>query len=401
MGSDPAEVVLIVEDEPGVAQLQRKRLERAGYRVRWAATAADARAALATGDVDLLALDYRLPDAPDGLAFYQELKASGLDLPVILVTGYPDDRTVVKALRAGVRDYVTKSPEYLDYLPEAVRRVLDQQRNARERRRAEEALRETNRKLEAALAELRDQADELAATTQQLWQAAKLATVGELAASVAHELNNPLGTVSLRLESVLARTPPDDPRRPALEVVEQEVERMARLIANLLQFSRQAPEQVSTVDVAGEVTRTAELAEHHLRRRGVTVAFDFATDLPPIIADRQKLRQLFLNLYTNAADAMPHGGVLTTRVFPQRDPAGRSDVMIEVADTGVGIPADLLPRVMDPFFTTKDEGKGTGLGLAICRRIVHDHQGTIHIDSEVGQGTTVRIALPALPRQKA
>ncbi len=525
MGTEPAEVVLIVEDEPGVAQLQRKRLERAGYRVRWAAATADARSALAAGGIDLMTLDYRLPDAPDGLEFYAELKAGGLDLPVILVTAYTDDRAVVAALRAGIRDYVTKSSEYLDYLPEAVRRVLAQERNARERRRAEEALRESedrltaiieqlpvgvglvnpdggfvirnsvmrnvasevmpsrdvhcrerwrcidarghlvprdqwpgaralrgeivnpgmeivhtdekgnersqlvtavpfrdsgakvigaivvasditdrkrgeeklqsaNEQLEYALATLQAQTDELAATTQQLWQAAKLATVGELAASVAHELNNPLGTVSLRLEGVLARTPADDPRRPALEVIEQEVERMARLIANLLQFSRQAPDQVSTMDVAGEVTRTAELADHHLRRRGVTVAFDFATGLPPIHADRQKLRQLFLNLYTNAADAMPHGGTLTTRLFARPDPVGRPEVVIEVADTGSGIPADLLPRVMDPFFTTKEEGKGTGLGLAICRRIVHDHKGTIHIDSEVGKGTTVRIALP-------
>jgi signal transduction histidine kinase len=400
MGSEPVEIVLILENEPGVAQLQRKRLERAGYRVRWEATPAAARAALAAGDVALLVLDYRL-DGADGLQFYRELKAGGFEVPVILVTGYPDDRTVVEALRAGVRDYVTKSPEYLDYLPEAVRRVLAQERDARERRRAEEALRETNRRLEHTLEELRNQTEELAATTQQLWQAAKLASVGELAASVAHELNNPLGTISLRLESVLARTPPGDPRRPALEVIEQETERMARLIANLLQFSRQAADQVSTVDVAGEVIKTAELADHHLRRRGVTVAFDFGTDVPPVIADRQKLRQLFLNLYTNAADAMPRGGTLTTRLFTRSDPSGRAEVVVEVADTGVGIPAEQLPRVMDPFFTTKDEGKGTGLGLAICRRIVHDHKGAIRIDSEVGKGTTVRISLPVVSGQKS
>ncbi len=400
MGHEPAEVVLIVEDDPGVAQLQRKRLERAGYRVRWAANPADARTALAAGDVGLMLLDFRLPNAPNGLAFFRELTADGIAPPVILVTGYPDDKTVVEALRAGVRDYVTKSPEYLDYLPEAVRRVLAQEQDARERRRAEEELRETNRKLEHALEVLQVQTEELRATTQQLWQAAKLATVGELAASVAHELNNPLGTISLRLESVLAATPPGDPRRPALEVIEQEVERMARLITNLLQFSRQAPDQVSTVDVAGEVVKTSELADHHLRRRGVTTAFHFDTNVPPVHADRLKLRQLLLNLYTNAADAMPHGGTLTTRLFPRFDPTGRTEVVIEVADTGVGIPAEQLPRVMDPFFTTKEEGKGTGLGLAICRRIVHDHKGTIHIDSEVGKGTTVRISLPVLPGPK-
>jgi DNA-binding NtrC family response regulator len=310
-----------------------------------------------------MVLDYRL-DGADGLEFYRELKAGARTPPVILVTGYPDDRTVVRALRAGVRDYVTKSPEYLDYLPEAVRRVLAQERDARERRRAEETLRESNRKLEQALAQLWAQADELHATTQQLWQAAKLASVGELAASVAHELNNPLGTVSLRLEAVLARTPADDPRRPLLEVIEGEVERMARLIGDLLQFTRQAPDQMSTVALPEEVAKAVDLIDYHLRRRGVTVAFDFPPALPMILADRQKLRQLFLNLYANATDAMPHGGTLTSRLSTAPGPAGGQHVLVEVADTGAGIPPEHLERVFDPFFTTKEEGKGTGLGLA-------------------------------------
>lgn len=360
MSAEPAGTVLVLEDEVGVARLQQKQLERAGYRVVWAATAAAAEAALAAGGIDLMVLDYRLPDAPNGLAFYLALKAAGRDVPVILVTGYPDDRTVVEALRAGVRDYVTKSPEYLQYLPEAVGRVLAHEREARERRRAEAALREAYRKLELTTTALQDQADELRATTQQLWQAAKLASVGELAASIAHELNNPLGTVSLRLESVLARTPEDDPRRPALRVIEQETERMARLVGNLLQFSRHTGDRVSTVDLTDEVAKTAELVEHHLRRRNVEHRFEFAPGLPPIFGDRQKLRQVFLNLFTNAADAMPDGGTLTTRAYPGPAPADGPGVVVEVADTGHGIPSDVLPRVMDPFFTTKDEGRGTG-----------------------------------------
>jgi PAS domain S-box-containing protein len=311
-------------------------------------------------------------------------------------TEFPADVTISK-FRDGGRLFLNA---ILRDVTERVRaeeaiRSLNQELEDRVKARTAE-LEEANRKLEHALAELRAQTDELRVTTQQLWQAAKLASVGELAASVAHELNNPLGTISLRLESVLARTPPEDPRRPALAVVEQEVERMARLIGNLLQFSRRTADRVSTVHLPDEVTRTAELAEPHLRRRGATVVFDFAADLPPILADRQKLRQLFLNLYTNAADAMPQGGRLTTRLSAETAPGGRAALVVEVTDTGVGIPADLLPRVMDPFFTTKDEGKGTGLGLAICRRIVHDHQGTIHIASEVGQGTTVRITLPVV-----
>jgi signal transduction histidine kinase len=257
-------------------------------------------------------------------------------------------------------------------------------------------LREADRRREEALAALQAKTAELRATTQQLWQAARLAGVGELAASIAHELNNPLGTVSLRVEGVLAKTPPDDPRRKPLEVVEQEVERMARLVANLLQFSRAGADKVSTVDVCDEVAKTVELVGHHLRKHQVRVETEFAPGVPPIHADRQQLRQVLLNLFTNAVDAMPGGGRLTPRVRPGAL-AGRPAVVVEVADTGVGIPPELLPRVSEPFFTTKPEGQGTGLGLAICRRIVQQHQGAIEVESRPGEGTTVRITLPVRP----
>ena len=245
-----------------------------------------------------------------------------------------------------------------------------------DRRRAEDALRET---------------------TRQLWQAARLAGVGELAASIAHELNNPLGTVALRVEKLLAKTPADDPRRRALEVVEGEVTRMADLVGNLLQFSRAGRDQVSTVDVPEEIVKTLELVGHHLRKRQIRVEADFAPSIPPIQADRQQLRQVFLNLFTNAADAMPDGGRLSPRVRLGQLPGGQPAVVIDVVDTGVGIPPDLLPRVFEPFFTTKDEGKGTGLGLAICRRIIDQHQGTLEVESQPGVGTTVRLTLPVRP----
>jgi PAS domain S-box-containing protein len=278
-------------------------------------------------------------------------------------------------------------------------------RNAEERNKYEDALLKLNQELEervrnrtAELAErnlhLKSKTDELRATTQQLWQAARLAGVGELAASIAHELNNPLGTVSLRIEGVLAKTPPDDPRRPALVVIDQEIARMARLVSNLLQFSRAGRDQVSTVDVCEEVTKTVELTEHHFRRRGIRVEPQFARDVPTIYADRQQLRQVFLNLFTNAADAMPSGGRLMPRVRTGVLPESLPAVVVEVADTGVGITPEHLARVCEPFFTTKEEGQGTGLGLAICRRIVRQHRGSLEIASELGKGTTVRVTLP-------
>ncbi|HVK08523.1 MAG TPA: response regulator, partial [Gemmataceae bacterium] len=417
--------VLILEDDPGVARLQRRRLERAGFAVEAETTTDGALARLRGGAIDLLVLDYQLAGPEDGLAFYQRVKAAGLDLPVILVTGYNDDATIVQALRAGVRDYVFKSVEYLDYLPEAVRRVLDQERTKAALRESREFSRSILDSLGAHIAvldragvivatnaawervtrthggdparcgvganyldvcgraaglhqdeapaaaagiravlagerdvfaleypchwlatprwftlqatplgpdrrgvvvshlditgrmlaeeALRAKSDELRSTTQQLWQAARLAGVGELAASLAHELNNPLATVALRLEGVLAKTPADDPRRRPLEIAEQEVERMGKLVSNLLHFSRAGRDQVSTVDVSAEVEKTIELTDPHLRRKGITVGPEFHPGVPAIYADRQQFRQLLLNLFTNAADAMARGGRLTPR----------------------------------------------------------------------------------------
>jgi len=238
---------------------------------------------------------------------------------------------------------------------------------------------------------------ELRAAERQVGQMAQLAGVGELAASVAHELNNALGTVTLRLEALLAKTNANDPGRHSLEIVDQEVERMAALVSNLLEFTRSGRGQTSTVDVCDEVNKTIELTHHHLTRKGITVTTQFALNVPLIQADRQQLRQVLLNLFTNAADAMPQGGQLHVLVRSGELTDGRPGIVLEVEDTGTGIPPEILARVMETFFTTKPEGKGTGLGLSICKRIVEQHGGQLVIESEVGVGTTVRISLPLRP----
>jgi signal transduction histidine kinase len=381
MSDAPPFTVLVVDDDPDTRQNLSDILELDGYRVDAVGTAADALARDDWGRYGAIVLDRALPDgtAEDLLPQFRRLAP---DAAVVIVTGSADAPATIAAFRLGAADYLLK-PVNLDELRTRLGRIAEHRRD-----RAE--LRAANAARDRALAELR-------ATTQQLWQAARLAGVGELAASIAHELNNPLGTVSLRIEGVLAKTPPDDPRRKPLEVVEQEVERMARLVANLLQFSRPGRDQVSTVDVCEEVRKTLELTEHHLRKRQVQADPEFAPGVPPIHADRQQLRQVFLNLFTNAADAMPSGGRLTPRVKPGELPPARPAVVVEVADTGVGIAPEHLERVTDPFFTTKPEGKGTGLGLAICRRIVEQHQGTLRIESRPGEGTTVRVTLPVRP----
>jgi signal transduction histidine kinase/CheY-like chemotaxis protein len=250
--------------------------------------------------------------------------------------------------------------------------------------------------------------EEIKTISQQLLQAEKLATMGELAASIAHELNNPLTTITLSVEMLISKTNEDDPHRRKLEIIWQEVERMGNLVNNLLQFSRRSQPQTSTVIVCDEIEKTIELIIYQLRKRNIAVERKFEPGVPPIQADRQQLRQLFLNVFMNAGDAMPEGGKLTISVYKQgpegRDQgsevgdqgSGKAFVVIEVADTGVGIPPEILSKVMEAFYTTKPEGKGTGLGLSICRRIVEGHGGKFGITSEgsPGKGARVCINLP-------
>jgi PAS domain S-box-containing protein len=267
-------------------------------------------------------------------------------------------------------------------------------RDITDRKLSEIALTEANQSLELALKKVEEKSEELASTTQQLWQASKLATMGELAASIAHELNNPLATVALRAESALEGLPLEDPKRHALEIIAQEVDRMATLVSNLLVFSRRSHRQLSTLDLREELVNSLDFVQYHLRSHKVEIVLDFSIDLPTVQADQQQLRQVFLNLITNACDAMPQGGTLTIRSRAGVMP-GHPAVVVEFADTGFGIQTGDLPKLWEPFFTTKPEGKGTGLGLAICRRTVEEHRGTIEIETGPGQGTTVRITLPA------
>ncbi|MDQ1636791.1 MAG: hypothetical protein QOF62_130 [Pyrinomonadaceae bacterium] len=263
------------------------------------------------------------------------------------------------------------------------------------RQLAEENLLQTNQRLEKAVADLHAKTSELATMTQQLWQASKLATMGELAASVAHELNNPLATISLHTELLANSFAADDPGRKPLLVIEQEVARMASLVSNLLVFSRRSHQQLSTLNICDELTSTLDFIQYHLRGYNIDIVKDYACGLPTVQGDREQLRQVFVNLITNASDAMPRGGTLTVRGRIGAMPAGGQALVIEFSDTGTGVQTGDLPKLWEPFFTTKPEGKGTGLGLAICRRTVEEHRGTIEIETRPGKGTTVRITLPA------
>jgi two-component system NtrC family sensor kinase len=235
----------------------------------------------------------------------------------------------------------------------------------------------------------------LDAAQAQLLQSAKLAAVGELAASVAHEINNPLYAARNSLYLVGHELPDDAPQRVFLDIAQSELGRIARIITRMRDFYRPARDELETTDVNDLLDETIELVRTHLRHGQVAVVRALDPAVLPITAHADQVRQVFLNVMLNACDAMPGGGVLTVTTSPAGARAPEGGVLVAIADDGVGIAPEHLPHLFEPFYTTKPQG--TGLGLAISAHIITQHGGGITVESEPGAGTTFRIVLPASP----
>jgi two-component system NtrC family sensor kinase len=228
-------------------------------------------------------------------------------------------------------------------------------------------------------------------TQEQLIQKEKLASVGQLAAGVAHEINNPLGSVLLYADILRKETPEDNQQqREDLEMIIKEATRCKIIVNDLLDFSRQNEVLAQDTNINELLQELAEEAERKELYQQISIVCAFAPDLPTIQADPLQLRQVFLNLMSNAAEAMPEGGQLSLRT--QRGPMA-GFITVEVQDTGTGIPKENMSKLFTPFFTTKPIGKGTGLGLAIIYGIVKMHRGQISVQSQEGKGTTFSIVL--------
>ena len=264
------------------------------------------------------------------------------------------------------------------------------------------ALRGSNDQVEGAVLGIEDVTDRVS-LEREVQQAEKLAVVGQLAAGIAHQIGTPLNVISGSAEYLMMEWGTDRPRPQELEIIVAQTDRITKLIQQLLNFARPARMTLQPLQLNDLMRDVLGLTEHQIAKGRIAIKTDFQPDLPAITGDENQLEQALLNIVVNAWHAMPMGGTLTirTRGMPMMDrprrPGRGPEVGVEVmiADTGIGIPAEHLPRIFDPFFSTKGVGKGTGLGLAISRRIVEDHHGIIEVESTVGSGTTFTIQLPA------
>jgi len=229
---------------------------------------------------------------------------------------------------------------------------------------------------------------------EQLQISDKMASIGLLAAGVAHEVNTPLTGISSYTQMLLDRADPEDPQTKLLEKIERQTFRAAKIVNGLLTLARggQSASERAPVDLNTVINDVLALLEHQFRAVNIQVRRDLCSAPPVVFGTEHKLQQVFLNLFINARDAMPRGGWLSVT-----SRAAGEWATVEVGDTGAGIPTDHLSRIYDPFFTTKALGQGTGLGLSITYGIVGEHDGSISCDSRPGEGTRFMVTLPLMP----
>jgi signal transduction histidine kinase len=381
------EPILVVDDEEDLRYVLARQLQMGGFQVE---TATDGEAAiqkLREREYPVIITDMKMP-RKDGLSVISAARELHPDTEIIVLTGHGTLENALQAFKAGnIFEYLLKPLDDIAVLNTIVERALER-RN----------LRRHNRLL---FEQLQQAYEELKRKSEALIQNEKLSAIGQLAAGVAHELNNPLtavlGFAQVIYEKLKHHTPngwseAEHARlMQALENMMQGVYRARDIISTLLRFARTSdPSHRCLVDINQVLRDTFVFTEHALLRHGLVLNRQLAPELPPVWGNPARLQQVFTNLLINAQQATPSGGVITVSTEPSEDPKG---VWVHVADSGKGIPEEELERIFEPFYTRKEEG--TGLGLSITRQIVLEHNGTIQVKSEVGQGSCFSVFLPA------
>ena len=248
----------------------------------------------------------------------------------------------------------------------------------------------------AALLVIED-VSQVRALESQLVRAEKLATIGVLAAGIAHEIGTPLGVVRGRAEYVLGKLGAAHPQAPGLRVIAEQIDQVTGTIGELLDFSRIHPAQARPTSLLATASAVEELLRIEATRRSVSMRVELPAALPEVWANPDQLRQVLVNLALNALDACSRGGTVVISAEARSGEALTARVELSVADDGCGIPLAQQAQVFDPFFTTKKRGQGTGLGLTVVAQIVRNHGGEIRLESTEGAGTRVRVSWPVAP----
>ena len=375
--------ILVVDDETGPRE-SLKVILTPKYEVITAENGKQALDLLEQRAPDMVISDIRMPHMT-GTELLREVKKRDPEMPVVLITGYATVQSAQEAVRASAYDYINK-PYDVGEIEQVVSKALTENQARRERERTMGKLQQWNLELE-----------------EQIGQLDQKATLGELSAELIHDLNNPMsvlrGYISLLEDSLGRDTIPaeqTEQQKEFLEVIKSQVERCVKLTRNFLDFARSPRELWSEENVNELIHDTLFVLRVRMLKQNIELKTHLDTDLPKCFVMATPLQQALYNLVANAIDAMAENaksGTLTMSSATE-EIDGNSAIRIGIRDTGPGIPKDIVERIFNPFFTTKGKKKGTGLGLAICKRVVDQHEGTVNVQTENGNGTEFILHIP-------
>ncbi len=407
--------ILLVDDDLAYLKLLEKHLISAGYHVATVISGQECLEYLKKETVDIVILDLKMPEV-DGTDVCRQLRKIKKfhDLPIVILTGSgsPDDS--VRSFKSGANDCLTKADDFRiiklriysilrrRHFEKETERILAKERETigrlnkevAERKKGEEKIKQMFKALEKANKELKE-------STAQLIQSAKLTALGELTAGIAHELNQPINVTKIICQSILkdierGNFDKQDAQQDLPEIVTQ-MNKMAEIIDHMRIFTRQTDEMESkTIDLNMIVNESFKFLGQQLKDHNIEVIYELDQKLPKVIGDPTRLEQVFMNLISNAKDALEDSQredkKLEIRTYKRND----RQVVVEVKDNGLGISKVHKDKVLHPFFSTKEPGKGTGLGLSVSNKIIEEHQGEIEIESKFGEGAVFKVVLPAV-----
>ena len=386
-----ATTILVIDDEASILNLVATILGNRGYTVARSSDAFQGMELIASLKPELVILDYMLPGM-DGLEALTRIKHSYPDTYVIMFTGKGNEEIAVELMKAGASDYMLK-PFNNQNLLERVENVLKirsvEVKNRELILEREQLLHEIKAWNEELEERIRKESENLQKAHAEVVQSQKLATLGYLAAGMAHEIRNPLNSISLFAQLIKEGVGSAEKTEYIAKIL-QEVDRVDGTLRKLLDTAKRPRFELTEVNIVDVIQKSLDSFTPQMSTQKITLRFSPTRKLPKLKADPAEIEQIFTNLFLNAIDEMPEGGELAVEL----DHDDR-DITIRVSDSGGGIPGENLPSIFDPFFSTKV--RGTGMGLPIVLRIIKNYGGRIEVAATGKRGTTFLVRLPVSP----
>jgi C4-dicarboxylate-specific signal transduction histidine kinase len=409
-----AELILVVEDDVGLLKLIEKCLAANGYRTTGVSSGGAALAWLDRHTPRLMLLDYSLPDM-HGEQLLRSIEARGKRVPFVVATGHGNESLAVEMMKHGAHDYVVKGTAFVKLLPAVVERALERVRQSERLAETEEKLRqardelerrveqrtaelaEANRRLRVEMDERRHAEERAQQHLAELAHVARLNTVGEMVAELAHELNQPLSAICSHAQACKRMLDSHDrdygeELSASLNQVNEQSTRAAEIIRRLRRFVAKAKPLEAVVDVNAMIHDVAELMNMDARMADAEVIFELSDPLPSVVADRIQLEQVLVNLMRNGFEALRESNRAPRRLTIRTAVDAQRNILVDVHDNGVGIASDMMDRVFERFFTTKDAGMG--MGLSVSQSIIENHGGKLWATPAPDGGAVFHFVLP-------